>query len=63
MIQDSDIYYCGSLLPWVLWVDENQHLVSDATIAEARRIVAIQGEIYDALCQAEERLRLRVARS
>ncbi len=63
MIKDSDIYYAGSLLPWALWIDENRHRVRAESIVEASRITAIQGEIYNTICETEMELRLRVARS
>jgi hypothetical protein len=61
MIDDSDIYYCGSLLPWAEWVDANPHLVSAESRAKAALVFKREGEIWCAMAEIE--LRLRVARS
>ena len=53
MIEDSDIYYCGSLLPWAEWVDANPDKVSAESRAKAAKVFQTQGEIWCALSDAE----------
>lgn len=62
MIEASDIYYCGSLLPWADFVDAHPERFDARTRATAAQVFRTQGEIFCALSEIEE-LRLRVARA